>query len=106
MSKFMRLIVFFDLPVSSAEERRVATGFRKDLIDDGYYMIQFSVYGRLCGGVDSVNDALKRLSSFAPRTGSIRCMSVTENQYARMKIIIGEKKKAEKPIEVYQISFL
>ena len=102
----MRLIVFFDLPVLSAEERRIATRFRNFLINDGYYMLQFSVYVRLCGGVDSVDDALKRLTSAAPNTGSVRCMAVTEKQYARMRIIVGDKKKREKPIDFYQISFL
>ena len=47
MSKFMRLIVFFDLPVGTKEERREATRFRNDLIKNGYYMVQFSVYARL-----------------------------------------------------------
>ena len=106
MPKFMRLMVFFDLPVATAQERKCATQFRNFLINDGYYMLQFSVYARLCGGVDSVDDALRRLKYAAPNTGSIRCMAVTEKQYVRMQLIVGEKKKQEKPIETYQLSFL
>lgn len=108
MSKFMRVLVFFDLPVTTKEERKIATQFRKFLLDDGYYMVQFSVYGRLCGGVDSVNDVIKRLNRAIPATdcGSVRCMVVTEKQYTQMKVLSGAKKKQEKPVEMYQMSFL
>lgn len=106
MPKFMRVIVFFDLPVTTKEERKVATKFRKSLIDDGYYMVQFSVYARLCGGVDSANDVVNRLKRNAPKDGSIRCMTVTEKQYAQMKVIVGNPKRSEKPSEFYQMSFL
>lgn len=44
MSKFMRMIVFFDLPVGTARERKAATKFRNFLIKDGYHMVQYSVY--------------------------------------------------------------
>ena len=33
------VLVFFDLPVGTPEERRDATNFRKDLIKDGYFMV-------------------------------------------------------------------
>ena len=35
MSKFMRMIVFFDLPVQTKTERRHATAFRNFLLKDG-----------------------------------------------------------------------
>jgi hypothetical protein len=37
------VLVFFDLPVGTPEERKAATNFRKDLLRDGYMMVQFSV---------------------------------------------------------------
>ena len=49
--RYMRILVFFDLPVKTKAERRRATRFRKDLIDDGYIMLQLSVYSRICKGV-------------------------------------------------------
>ena len=42
------VLVFFDLPVGTPEERRDAANFRKDLLKDGYMMVQFSVYARPC----------------------------------------------------------
>ena len=41
---FMRLILFFDLPVVSKEDRRIYATFRKYLIKNGYIMMQTSVY--------------------------------------------------------------
>ncbi len=102
----MRMIVFFDLPVTTKEERKIATSFRKFLLDNGYYMLQFSVYSRLCNSVDNVETHYKRLASMAPKGGSIRCMIVTEKQYASMKILSGKKKAKEKPANCVQLSFL
>ena len=106
MHKYMRVLVFFDLPVQTPAERKKATQFRNFLLNDGYYMLQFSVYARLCNGVDAANDVFNRLTKSAPQNGSVRCMIVTEKQYSQMKIISGPKKKPEKPVEFYQMSFL
>lgn len=105
MSRFMRLLVFFDLPVGTKKERSIASKFRKFLISDGYYMIQFSVYGRLCNGNDAALKHEARLLQEVPNYGSIRLLVVTEKQYASMKILVGERKEKEKGIENYQMSF-
>ena len=105
MSKFMRLIVFFDIPVTTAEYRKMATQFRKYLIDDGFYMIQFSVYGRLCNTLENAQEHEKRLKFHLPYKGSVRSMIVTEKQYSTMNILCGEKNKKEKKVSENQISF-
>ena len=51
----MRMVVMFDLPVETREQRKIATKFRKYLLDEGYVMMQFSVYYRICNGKDMVN---------------------------------------------------
>ena len=43
----MRVIVFFDLPVTTTADRREANRFRKGLVKDGFLMMQESVYCRL-----------------------------------------------------------
>lgn len=50
----MRIIVFFDLPVVKKEDRKEYQSFRRFLLNDGYLMIQFSVYSRICNGADGV----------------------------------------------------
>lgn len=101
----MRLIVFFDLPVGTKKERRIATNLRKFLLQDGYYMLQFSVYARLCNGNDAIRKHELRLEKIVPTKGSIRMLTVTEKQYASMKIFVGEMKEREKEIKAYQLSF-
>ena len=106
MSKFMRIMVFFDLPVVTAEKRRTYSRFRKFLINDGYVMLQLSVYSRICNGLDAANTHIKRLKQCVPAEGSVRYMIVTEKQYASMGILVGGKKPKEKKQNSNQISFL
>ncbi len=105
MSDFMRLLVFFDIPVKTAEERKSATAFRKWLLNDGYYMIQYSVYGRLCNTLENAQDHERRLKPHIPQEGSVRSMIVTEKQYSTMSILCGIRHKKEKPMKENQISF-
>lgn len=92
----MWLFVFFDLPVQTKPERRTATRFRNFLLKDGYMMIQFSVYARICNGHDRVDKHLQRLNKIIPEKGSVRVMQITDKQYERMKILVGTKKNNEK----------
>lgn len=85
----MRLLVFFDLPVVTKADRRAYTIFRRFLINDGYDMIQFSVYGRILNGNDALEKHMKRLIDNLPPDGSVRCLSVTEKQFASMKLLVG-----------------
>ncbi|BAS68108.1 MAG: CRISPR-associated endonuclease Cas2 [Gammaproteobacteria bacterium] len=94
--RFMRLIVFFDLPTKTKQDKRVYTVFRRYLLKDGFIMLQFSVYSRVCKGLDSVESHLKYLKSILPPKGNIRMLQVTEKQYARMEILLGSVKKTEK----------
>lgn len=94
--RFMRLMVLFDLPVKTKAERKEANLFRRFLKSDGYDMLQLSVYCRICRGQDMVDKHLARLQGHLPPTGCVRALQVTNQQYARMKILVGEMRKQEK----------
>ncbi len=94
--RFMYLFVFFDLPVKSRKERRDATRFRKFLLGDGYDMMQFSVYTRVCRGQDAVEKHLERMTRNLPPKGSVRAIQVTERQFARMKLLVGRTNAKER----------
>lgn len=98
-------MVFFDLPVKSAEQRRTATQFRNYLIKDGFYMLQFSVYGRVCNTIESAKLHEERLKFNLPPWGSVRSMIITEKQYASMNILTGKRKRKEKSALDGQMSF-
>ncbi len=105
MHKFMRILVFFDLPVKTKQERRKATQFRNFLLKDGYYMIQFSVYARVCNGNDMVELHKQRLKMNIPDEGAIRVLVITERQYESVEILLGRKSIYDKPVDYETLSF-
>jgi len=100
----MRILVFFDLPVVKESERKVYMQFRRFLLNDGYDMLQFSVYSRLCNGTDMTNKHLKRLNNMLPSKGSVRCLTITEKQYENMKFLVGKPTKKDKRVNCNQLS--
>lgn len=92
----MWLFIFFDLPVGTKEQRRQATRFRNFLKDDGFMMLQWSVYARACRGDDAVDKHMQRVVKSLPRKGSVRSLQVTDRQYARMRLLLGEAPKNER----------
>jgi CRISPR-associated protein Cas2 len=92
----MWILIFFDLPTKRKEEREVAAKFRRFLIQDGYIMIQLSVYGRVCNGAERVEKHLNKLQKSLPSKGSIRVLEITDKQYSRMKILVGKLHENEK----------
>ena len=80
----------FGLPTNTHDERRDASNFRKFLLKDFFYMMQYSVYVRICNGLEAANIHEKRVMAAVPQKGSVRSLKITENQYATMNIICGD----------------
>ncbi|MDP2822635.1 MAG: CRISPR-associated endonuclease Cas2 [Sulfuritalea sp.] len=99
----MRLLVFFDLPMVTKAEKRAYVQFRRFLLNDGFDMIQWSVYGRILNGSDAETKHLRRLTDNLPPEGSIRCMTVTEKQFAGMRLLVGMPLFQEKKVGVAQM---
>ena len=88
--RFMRMIVFFDLPTLTPADRRAHRKFREMLIKNGFLMMQESVYCRMVlnGSVQkSVADTIRREK---PPAGTVQLMTVTEKQFAATDYIVGE----------------
>jgi CRISPR-associated protein Cas2 len=101
--RFMRMLVLFDLPTTTKAERRAYTVFRRFLINDGYDMIQYSVYGRVLQSGDSEAKYFKRLVASLPPEGSVRSLTVTEKQFAGMKLLVGLPLFQEKNVSSHQL---
>jgi len=99
----MRMLVFFDLPVVTRAEKRAYTQFRRFLLNDGFDMIQFSVYGRILNGTDAQEKHFKRLIANLPPEGSVRLLAVTEKQFATMKLLVGMPLFQEKTVKANQM---
>lgn len=95
---FMRLILLFDLPMVTKKEIRIYNKFRKQLIKNGYIMMQFSVYCKLFANREAAIKHIDMLRKIVPKEGQIRLMLVTEKQYSKIEVIIGGKSNQEKKI--------
>ncbi len=101
----MWLFVFFDLPVTSKTERKAAARFRKDLMKDGFSMMQFSVYNRHCASRESANVHIKRVKEMIPLKGQVSILAVTDKQYGEIVNFWGLKteklKEGPKQLELF-----
>ncbi len=86
----MRVIVMFDLPTDTSMDRRHYRWFRKFLIDEGFIMMQESVYSKICPNMHAVNKVELNIRKNRPPKGIVQVISVTEKQFATMKLVVGE----------------
>lgn len=95
--KVMWLFCLFDLPTNTKSQRKRASDFRKYLIEDGFDMMQFSVYKRHCGSVESCNVHIKRIKQNLPKEGTVSILKFTDKQFGDIETFIGlSNKKKEK----------
>ncbi len=87
--RFMRVIVFFDLPTKTRQDRREYAKFRKSLIKNGFIMIQESVYTKLALNQNVAMDIVKNVKHHKPPSGIVQTLTITEKQYSKMEYIIG-----------------
>ena len=90
------VLAMFDLPVMTDKERKVATQFRKDLLDNGYLMIQFSVYARPCVSYEQMDTHITRIKTIIPGGGNVRLMFMTDEQWKKSYTVIGANYRNEK----------
>ncbi len=91
--RFMRLIVFFDLPVNTAKQRHNYTRFRKYLLKNGYLMMQQSVYSKLALNDRISAGLIAKLRENRPPEGLVQVLKITERQYSTIVDITGSKKE-------------
>lgn len=89
--RFMRVLVFFDLPTETAENKREYRKFRKLLIKNGFLMMQESVYCRMLLTPGAGTAVLNMIRKNRPADGIVQVMTVTEKQFAGMEYITGEQ---------------
>lgn len=88
----MRVLVFFDLPTESLEDKREYRNFRKFLIKKGFIMMQESVYCKLALNQTVSTATIEALRRNRPAKGLVQILAVTEKQFSRMEYLCGENK--------------
>ena len=95
----MWVFVFFDLPTETKKERKIAAKFRKDLMGDGFSMLQLSIYTRNCPSVENAQVHIKRVKQILPEYGKVGIISLTDKQFSDMELYIGRKNTALPSLE-------
>ncbi len=101
--RVMWVMVFFDLPTETKQDRKNYQLFRKRLEKDGFAMFQFSIYLRHCNSRENAEVHIKRLKSILPPKGHVGILRVTDKQFGMMELFYAAKEK-EKPEIPQQLS--
>lgn len=86
----MRVMVLFDLPVTTTAQRREYTRFHKFLLKSGFVMQQESVYSKLALNTTVAQRIAENVRKNKPEEGLVQMLTITEKQYNRMEILVGE----------------
>jgi len=100
--RIMWLMVLFDLPVLTPEERKAATDFRNFLLDEGFEMAQFSVYLRCTPSKEAAAAYIHRLDAAVPGDGKVDVLQFTDRQYENIICFRGRVRESspEKPSQL------
>ena len=88
--RYMRSILFFDLPTISLKDKRNYRKFVKEIKQIGFYMIQESVYVKMSIDQQVVDSTLNKVREICPSNGSIIVLNITEKQFSNMKVLVGD----------------
>lgn len=89
-NKFMRLVIFFDLPTLTNQDKKEYRYLIKFLKENGFVRVQYSIYSKLCINSIATMTAKKRFEANCPVKGDIRYLVLTESQYQSIKAISKE----------------
>jgi len=92
----MWMIVLFDLPVITPDERKIASTFRKTLLDKGFHMSQYSVYYRLLSGKEALDSYIREIKAQLPPKGKVDILTITDKQYEGIISFSGQTKNKNK----------
>lgn len=77
----MWILVMFDLPTDTPQQRKMATVFRNFLLDEGFERSQFSVYARFVNGKEAFATRVNRIERNLPESGDVQILNFTDRQY-------------------------
>lgn len=90
------LCVLFDLPVLTKMQRRNYSVFRRKLLQDGFTMLQFSVYLRHCASGENAGVHIGRVEKMIPDQGMVSILTITDKQYSAMTTFYGGDRQADR----------
>lgn len=102
--QIMWIFVFFDLPTETKSERKKYAEFRKNLLNDGFTMFQFSIYLRHCPSRENAEVHIRRVKNFLPQDGYVGILTITDKQFGQMELFRGcQKMKKDTPVQQLEL---
>lgn len=95
--RIMWIFVFFDLPTETKKEKRDASQFRKNLLKDGFTMMQYSVYARHCASGESADVHESRIQKLLPPLGKVSILRITDKQFGDISNFWGKEEVPKEP---------
>lgn len=89
--RVMWTLVMYDLPTETKKDRKLAARFRKELLQDGFSMFQFSMYVRHSASAENAEVHKKRVKKILPEHGKVGILQITDKQFGQMEIFFGQK---------------
>ena len=99
--QIMWAIVLFDIPVKTTHQRQQAHDFRKQLLEEGFIMMQYSVYIKYTSGISAIKAIEERLMQHIPGEGKISVIAITDKQYERIFTFQGKKHENPPPLTLF-----
>ena len=91
--RIMWTLVMYDLPTETKKDRKTASRFRKDLMNDGFSMFQFSMYLRHSSSSENADAHRNRVKKSLPPSGKVGILQITDKQFGQMEIFYGKKEQ-------------
>jgi CRISPR-associated protein Cas2 len=89
--RVMWTLVMYDLPTETKKDRKMAARFRKDLMQDGFSMFQFSMYVRHSASSENADVHKKRVKGLLPEHGKVGILQITDKQFGQIELFYGSK---------------
>lgn len=100
----MWVIVMFDLPTVTPEEKSCYRQFHDFLLADGFDRMQYSVYIRHCASEDNALVHMARVRAALPDEGEVRMICITDKQFGRIQVYGGRlRREPESPPQQVEI---
>ena len=104
--KTVWLFALFDLPSVTVEEKKAYLQFRKELVADGFMMMQFSVYARFCASREHSRKHIERIRRALPPEGHVRILWITDKQFSEIEIFDGRRRKTDEKVPLQKEQLL
>ncbi len=91
--RIMWILVFFDLPTETKQDRKNYSKFRDRILDDGFIMFQFSLYMRHCPSRENAQVHIERVKKIVPPKGHIGILCITDKQFGDIILFNNQQKE-------------